>query len=181
LRLPAPLLLPLLLATGCTEPDPAPVQPVAAVDIGRYSGTWYEIARYANRFEDGRGLDCVDVTASYAPQLDGTLRVVNRCRNAADENQPKEARGTAHVVPNSNNARLRVSFFWPFYGDYWVIGLDPGYRWAVVGEPGRDFLWVLSRSPTMTASDWEAAQAAARAQGFDPARLKRVPQSGAPG
>jgi apolipoprotein D and lipocalin family protein len=168
------LLLPLLL--GACAQEGAPMRTVAAVDLGRYSGTWHEIARYPNRFEDGSGLDCAEVTATYTPQPDGRLGVVNRCLNAADGNRPREARGSAYAVAGSNNARLRVSFFWPFYGDYWVIGLDPDYRWAVVGEPGRDYLWVLARRPGLAPAEWEAALAAARAQGYDTARLKRVAQ-----
>lgn len=169
------LLLPLMLALGACAPAGPPVQTVPAVDLARYQGVWHEVARYPNRFEDGRGLDCVAVTATYSPRPDGTLGVLNQCRNAADGGALKQAHGSAYAVEGSGNARLRVSFFWPFYGDYWVIGLDPDYRWAVVGDPGRDYLWVLSRTPELTAADWAAAEAAARAQGFDPARLKRVP------
>jgi apolipoprotein D and lipocalin family protein len=88
------------------------------------------------------------------------------------------ATATAYAVEGSGNARLRVTFFWPFYGDYWVIGLDPDSRWAVVGSPGRDYLWVLSRTPALPASDYAAAVAAAAAQGFDVARLQPTPQRG---
>ena len=146
---------------------------VAAVDLARYLGTWHEVARYPNRFEDGSGLDCRNVTAEYARRPDGDISVVNRCTNAVN-GEAKEARGHAYAVAGANNARLRVSFFWPFYGDYWVLGLDPGYRWAVVGAPGRDYLWVLSRTPAMSEADYAAALATARAQGFDLGRVKRL-------
>ena len=85
--------------------------------------------------------------ATYTARPDGRIGVLNRCLNALDGDKPREATGQAYAVEGSNNARLRVSFFWPFFGDYWVIGLDPDYRWAVVGEPGRRWLWVLSRTP----------------------------------
>ena len=171
------LLLPLLLLAGCAGNSTHPVQTVAAVDLARYSGIWFETARYPNRFEDGSDLDCVDVTAAYTPRPDGTLLVVNQCRNAAAGGEPIEARGTAYALEGSNNAKLRVSFFWPFYGHYWVVGLAEDYSWAVVGDMARDYLWVLSRTPAMPEAAWRAALASATAQGFDPARLKRVAQT----
>ena len=165
----------LLALAGCAAPETT-VRTVPSLDLARYQGVWHEVARYPNRFEDGTGLDCVGVTATYAPLPNGKLSVINRCINAADGNAPREARGQAYVVEGSGNARLRVSFFWPFYGDYWVLGLAPDYAWAVVGDPARDYLWVLSRTATLPPAAWEAAVASAVAQGFDPARLKRVAQ-----
>lgn len=173
------LLLPLLSAACAAPPAGPPVQTVPVVDLSRYAGDWYEVARYPNRFEDGAGLDCVDVTASYALRGEDRVAVVNRCRNAAAGGAPQEAQGRAYVVEGSRGAKLRVTFFWPFYGDYWVIGLDPGYRWAVVGAPRRDYLWVLSRTPGLPETEYATALEAARAQGFDLARLKRTPQSAA--
>jgi len=170
--------LALMVALGAcaAAPDPRPVRTVAAVDLQRYLGTWYEIARFPNSFQDGRGRRCVDTTATYALRPDGQVSVENRCLDAADGNRQVTASGTAYAVEGSNNARLRVTFFWPFYGDYWVIGLDPDYRWAVVGAPGRDYLWILSRTPTLSAADRAAALQAATAQGFDVARLQETPQ-----
>ncbi len=169
----AGLALLILAACGTPIPDP-PMATVPAVDLARYSGTWHEIARYPNSFQDG-SRRCEGVTASYALRPDGQVGVTNRCRAADRGGQEAVATATAYAVEGSGNARLRVSFFWPFYGDYWVIGLDPEYRWAVVGEPRRGFLWVLSRTPEMAAPDFEAALAAARAQGYDTARLQRTP------
>ncbi len=165
------LVLLLLTLAGCAGGGESTVRTVPAVDLNRYAGTWYEVARYPNRFEDGRGLDCTNVTADYALRPDGQVSVINRCRNAADGAQ-RDARGTAYAVAGAGGAKLRVSFFWPFYGDYWVLGLAPDYSWAVVGDPGRDYLWVLSRSAVLPAEAFEAALASARAQGFDVARLK---------
>ena len=169
----------LLLALGACAAPPAgpPVQTVAAVDLGRYLGTWYEIARLPNAFQDGRGRTCVDTTATYALRPDGQVAVTNRCLDAKDGNREVVATATAYAVQGSNGARLRVTFFWPFYGDYWVIGLDPDYRWAVVGAPGRNFLWLLSRTPQMAPDDHAAAIGIAAAQGFDIARLQPTPQA----
>jgi len=172
----AALLLLLALGACTTQTSGPPVQTVAAVDLQRYLGRWYEIARFPNTFQDGRGRRCVQTTATYGLRPDGQISVENRCLDAADGNREISASGRAYVVEGSNNARLRVTFFWPFYGDYWVIGLDPDYRWAVVGAPGRDYLWILSRTPTMTAADRAAAEATARAQGFDIGRLQETPQ-----
>ncbi|WP_270937877.1 lipocalin family protein [Falsiroseomonas oryzae] len=172
-------LLALLALGACaTPPQRAPVQTVAAVDLQRYLGTWYEIARFPNSFQDGRGRRCVETTATYTLRPDGQVGVTNRCLDAADNNREAVAEGRAYAVEGSNNARLRVTFFWPFYGDYWVIGLEPTYRWAVVGSPGRDYLWILSRTPGMSAGDYAAAVGAAAAQGFDVSRLQPTPQPG---
>lgn len=163
---------------GCTVPQPDATTPrtVAAVDLARYAGTWHEAARFPQRFQDSASLRCESVTATYTPRADGRLDVLNACANALAEGRPRrEAKGVAYAVEGSNNARLRVSFFGPFYGDYWVIGLDPDYRWAVVGAPDRDALWILSRTPVMAEADFQAALAVARREGFDLSRLQRTP------
>lgn len=173
------LLLPILAGCGLSPPADAP-RTVAAVDLARYAGVWHEAGRFPNRFEDGDGLSCADVTATYAPRPDGRIGVVNRCRNAAVAGNPERvAEGRAYAVEGSGNARLRVSFFWPFYGDYWILGLAPDYRWAVVGDPRREYLWILSRTPDMAEADFAAAVEIARREGFDTARLRRTPRLGA--
>lgn len=160
-----------LRALAWEDPKPAPLASVKNVDLKRYIGRWYEIARYPNRFQR----DCAsDTTAEYALKPNGKVRVVNTCRKS--DGAAKKASGTARVVDPSN-ARLKVTFFWPFYGDYWIIGLDPEYRWAVVGEPGRKYLWILSRTPQMTGADYQQAVEQARAAGYDPQRLVNTPQS----
>ncbi|TCH97272.1 hypothetical protein EJV46_17525 [Roseococcus sp. SYP-B2431] len=168
------LLLPLLLGACATAPGPATPQTVASVDLARYSGRWHEVARFPQRFQDSSSLRCEEVTATYQPAAGGGLSVLNECVNGLD---PARARrhvlGSAYAVEGSNNARLRVTFFWPFYGDYWVLGLDPDYQWAVVGTPDRNYLWILSRSPSLPAPQMEQALAIARAQGFDLSRLIR--------
>lgn len=165
-----------LLATACaTEPGPGTPRTVGQVDLTRYVGSWYEIARFPTSFQDSSRIRCEYTTATYTARPDGKITVVNRCRNALDGGKESVAEGTAYSASPGND-RLRVSFFWPFYGDYWVIGLDPDYRWAVVGAPGRDYLWILSRSAQMTPADYDAALAIARREGFDTAKLQRTPQ-----
>ena len=117
---------------------------VPHVDLKRYAGKWYEIARYPNRFQK----DCAgDTSATYTLRPDGTVEVVNECRTK--EGKTKRAVGTAKVTDRASNSKLKVTFFWPFYGDYWIIDLGENYEYAVVGHPGRNYLWILSRTPFM--------------------------------
>ncbi len=172
------LALPLLLPVACApEPGPATPRTVGSVELPRYVGTWFEVARFPTSFQDNARLRCEAVTATYTARPDGRIGVVNRCRNALAGGEERVAEGVAYSASPGND-RLRVSFFWPFYGDYWVIGLDPGYRWAVVGAPGRDYLWILSRTPQMAPADYQAATAIAAREGFDVARLQRTAQPG---
>lgn len=148
-----------------------PVAAVAQVDLGRYIGKWYEIAAFPMFFQR----DCIaDTTAEYALAADGSIEVTNRCRTDGGFDQ---AKGRATAVEGSSNARLKVSFFWPFRSDYWVIGLDPEYRWAVVGNPNRRFLWVLSRTPQLPQELLDAALKSAAGQGFDLKQLRYTPHS----
>lgn len=122
----------------------SPLTAVDNVDLRRYAGKWYEIARYPNRFQS----KCQsDTTAIYTLRDDGKVQVVNACREK--DGKVTTARGTAKVVDKKTNAKLKVIFFWPFYGDYWVIGLSPDYQYAIVGEPSRKYLGILSRTPSM--------------------------------
>ncbi|HYF06611.1 MAG TPA: lipocalin family protein [Acetobacteraceae bacterium] len=164
---------------GVTMGDRPPPATVGQVDLSRYAGTWYEIARLPTSFQDGPNRRCEDVTATYIPRPDGTLSVVNRCRDAANGGQERVAEGIARPASPGSD-RLRVSFFWPFFGDYWVIGLDPEYRWAVVGGPDRDYLWILSRTPDMPAGAYAAAREIARREGYDVSRLAITRQRAAP-
>lgn len=170
--------LTLLLAACAGEPGSDAPRTVGQVDLQRYAGTWYEVARFPTSFQDSARVRCEDVSATYTLRPDGDVAVVNRCRNALAGGAEREAQGVARSASPGND-RLRVSFFWPFFGDYWVIGLDPGYRWAVVGAPARDYLWILSRTPQMAPADYDAAVAIARREGLDTARLRRTAQGGA--
>lgn len=150
----------------------APVRAVPQVDLQRYAGRWYEIAAYPMVFQR----QCVgDTTAEYALRSDGRIGVLNRCRTASGHSQ---AQAVAWPVEGSGNAKLKVSFFWPFRADYWVIGLADDYRWAVVGDPGRRYLWLLARTPEMAPADLERAQEAARLQGYDLAPLRATRHGG---
>ena len=124
---------------------PPPLQTVSGVDLKRYAGTWYEIASYPNNFQRG----CVATTATYAALLNGKIRVVNQCRKERLDGDVISAEGKAWVADSRAGAKLKVSFFWPFSGDYWIIELGENYDYAVVGHPERKYLWILSRSPQM--------------------------------
>jgi len=153
--------------------EPAPVQVVPSVDLTRYAGKWHEIARLPNRFQR----DCVsDTTASYTLRPDGKITVVNECRTK--EGRQKSAKGTAHVASDKGpNTKLKVTFFWPFYGNYWIIDLDPDYRWAVVGEPGRKYFWILSREKQLDETLFQQILSRAKQQGYDLGALIRTKQS----
>ena len=131
-----------LLFTACSSKNP-PLQTVQKVDINRYLGTWYEIARYEHFFEK----DCKNVSANYSMLDEQTIKVVNRCTNMLT-NEKKEAIGRAYATDNTNS-KLKVSFFRPFYGDYWVMILDKNYDYVVVGTPSREYLWILARKPIL--------------------------------
>ena len=145
-----------------------PVTSVPTLDISRYAGQWYEIARLPMSFQD----KCAgDVTASYTLREDAMIGVRNACRTVDGETTVAE--GIARAV-EGHPGRLEVRFapewlsWLPFvWADYWVIDKDPGYTWAVVGEPGRDYLWVLSREPTMDRNVFEQIKARATAMGYD--------------
>lgn len=154
-----------------------PVRTVPFVDLNRYTGDWFEIARFENRFQR----QCLgDVKANYARRPDGRIDVVNQCRTAGGQT---EARGVARLVDVQTHAKLKVRFApawlsWlpPVWGDYWIIGLAPDYSWAVVGDPGREYLWILARTPRLDTGSMAAARTIAQDNGFDVARLVQTPQ-----
>ncbi len=150
---------------GCFTQPIIPLSTVSEVSLPRYLGTWYEIARYENRFEKG----CVGASATYAMEED-FIRVTNRCYDAAGT-KTGEAYGKAYSVENSGNSKLRVSFFWPFYGDYWIVKLAPDYRYAVVGEPSRKYLWILAREKTLSDRDKKEILDALPTMGYDDSML----------
>ncbi len=159
------------IALGVAAGNAPALTTVQQVDLKRYMGLWYEIARYPNRFQR----DCEsDTTAKYALLENGKVEVLNTCRKK--DGNLKDAKGKAKAVDGSN-AKLKVTFFWPFYGDYWIIGLDPDYRWAVVGEPSRKYLWILSRTAQMTDLDYKKAMEQVRAAGYDESKLIRTKQN----
>lgn len=161
-----------LLACASTSRRSSPPSTVARVDLERYAGTWHEIARSPNWFQR----DCAGgVTATYTANANGTIRVDNQCVDK--DGKTKRSVGTARVVPGSSGSKLKVTFFWPFAGDYWVLALDEkDYGWALVGTPSRDFLWILARDQSLPAETYDRILAEARARGFETSKLKKTPQ-----
>lgn len=150
-----------------------PLETVPHVDLNRYTGRWHEIARYPNSFE--RKCDR-DVTAQYSVKRNGDIRVVNSC--VTSSGAISRSTGTAKVVDKATNAKLKVTFFWPFYGKYWIIALGRDYDYAVVGEPSRRYLWILSRSPHMTADLYQQITARLAEKSYDASKLVRTRQTG---
>jgi apolipoprotein D and lipocalin family protein len=179
LRLVAAALLAASLAACATSgtTSRAPLATVPKVDLDRYVGRWYELARTPNWFQR----NCAaDVTAEYARRPDGTVSVVNSCRRA--DGAVDRSEGTARVVDSATNARLEVAFApealrWipAVWGNYWVIELAPDYRYAIVGEPSREYLWVLSRAPALDAATWASIDARIAAAGYDRSKVTRTP------
>lgn len=150
----------------------APLATVSHVELPRYLGRWYEIARYPNRFEK----QCDrDATATYALREDGRISVLNACTR--HDGSRDEAKGWAKVSDQATNAKLKVTFFWPFFGDYWILDLGPNYEYAVVGEPQRKYLWILSREPHMSEPQYREITSKLDAKGYDPNKLMRVTQT----
>lgn len=147
--------------------DHPPLPTVARVELSRYLGKWYEIARFTNSFQKG----CTASTATYSLRPDGKITVLNECRKDSPAGKVKVARGKAWVVDQKTNAKLKVQFFWPFSGDYWIIQLGSGYEYAVVGEPGRKYLWILCRRPTLEKDLLQSIFIRLREQGYDPGKL----------
>jgi apolipoprotein D and lipocalin family protein len=121
------------------------LQTVSYVDLDRYLGKWYEIARYPHSFEEG----CFGPTAFYEKLANEKIRVTNQCRQNSPTGELNEAIGMAEIIDDKSNAKLEVQFFWPFTGNYWIIDLDENYQYAIVSEPNRQYLWILSRLPKM--------------------------------
>jgi len=152
----------------------SPLPTVGRVDLNRYIGKWYEVARYPNRFQ--RSCDH-DVTAEYSIRKDGKIRVLNSCTIVAGKQ--KQVEGTAVIVDKETNAKLKVTFFWPFYGKYWIIDLGQDYEFAVVGEPSRGYLWILSRSPDLPDAAYQKILSRLNEQGYQPSKLVKTRQTGA--
>lgn len=155
------------------EPGNVPeLRVVPYVDVVRYMGTWHEIARYKNSFQKD---SCINTTAQYTLRDDGKVDVLNRCQDASNAGRFEEAHGTAKVVDRQTNAKLKVTFFWPFYGKYWVIDLGPNYEYAVVGHPKRNYLWILSRTPTIDQQTYQGILSRLSEQYYDVGKLIENP------
>lgn len=174
----------LILGAAAALAQPAgaagPPATVPKVDLDRYAGRWFEIARFPNRFQK----KCVgDVSAEYVRRPDGRIDVINRCRLA--DGTTDRAKGIARVVStDGSNSKLKVRFapawlsFLPVWGDYWVLDLADDYSYAVVGDGARDYLWVLARSPRLSDEVYRDITARVAAKGFDVSRLEKTRQAG---
>lgn len=149
-----------------------PLETVKSVDLKRYAGKWYEVASFPQRFQKG----CHCTTATYTATDEGYVIVENRCNRDSIQGSKSYIKGKAFIEPNSGNAKLKVQFFWPFRGKYWIIELDSNYQYAVVGHPNREYLWILSRTPKMDESVYQALLKRIEAKGFDLSKLERTVQ-----
>lgn len=166
------LLLPaLVLLGGCSAFYP-PLAVVSSVDLTRYAGRWYEIARYPNGFEKG----CVGVTADYTLRDDGRVDVVNTCVEDTLDGPVRTIEGVARVTDPTTNAKLGVKFFPLIEAPYWIIELGSDYEYAVVGTPSRKFLWILSREPVLDGTVYAGILSRLPERGYDPNRLMLVEQ-----
>ena len=153
--------------------NPSVPQPCKAVSLSRYLGVWYEIGRYENGFEQG----LEGVTAEYRVRADGMIRIVNAGRRGSPTGPVKVAEGWARVAPGSDNTKLKVSFFGPFFlGDYWVLDHADDYTWSIVGEPSGRYLWLLCRTAYPSLELRTAIESRARELGYDTDLIRRTDQ-----
>ena len=145
---------------------------VKYVDLKKYVGLWYEVAKIPNSFQD----QCIkNTTAKYTLTEDGEIKVTNSCID--EDGEVDDASGVVRVVDKKSNAKLEVSFVsflgWrPFWGDYWIIGLDENYQWAIVGTPNRKYGWVLSRTPNLDNTTLDKIFGIIKDQGYDPKKFE---------
>ena len=145
------------------------LQVVPHVDLQKYLGKWYEVAHLPFKFEDG----CSDITATYTLLKDGNIGVLNECLK---NSKVKASKGKAKVVDKNTGAKLKVTFFWPFYGDYWIINLGANYDYSVVGTPNRKYLWILNRTPQMHDTLYAELVEFANSKGFDTEKIIKTAQ-----
>lgn len=145
---------------------------VPNVDLNKYAGKWYEIASYPQRFQKG----CHCTTAEYTLSDKGYVIVENRCNRDSITGKQSYIKGKAFVEKNSGNAKLKVQFFWPFTGKYWIIDLADDYSYAVVSHPNRKYLWVLSRTPKMDNTIYQQILSRLKEKGFDLTKLRSTIQ-----
>ena len=156
---------------GCTSKRYLPT--VTNIDINKYSGKWYEIARLPNFFE--KGLECV--SAEYALLKNGKISVINKGHKSSDLSKIKTAKGIAWIPDESKTGQLKVRFFWPFSGDYYIIALDSNYQHALVGDPSRKLLWILNRTTTIDSSTYNHLLKIASHNNFDTSKIIKVKQN----
>jgi apolipoprotein D and lipocalin family protein len=145
---------------------------VSSVDLNRYKGLWYEIARLPNYFE--RKLKCT--SATYTLRDDGKISVVNKGNYISNTTKSNSAKGVAWIPDKNSPAKLKVQFFWPFSGDYWIMHLDKDYRYVLVGEPSFKYLWILAREKKMDENTYQMLLKIAVDNGYDVKSIIRVEQ-----
>jgi apolipoprotein D and lipocalin family protein len=163
----------LIVTNMCHHEELKPLQAVPYVDLNRYVGKWYEIASYPQRFQ--RGCHCT--TAEYTISDKGYVIVENKCNRDSVNGKQTGIKGKAFVQKDSGNAKLKVQFFWPFKGDYWIIDLATDYSYAVVSHPNRKYLWILSRTPKMDKIVLQQIMDRLRANGFDLSKIQITVQA----
>lgn len=164
---------------AAAQSKPGKLQAVPRVELDKYVGKWYEIAKYPNKFQK----KCVgNTTATYTRKENGRIEVLNQC--LMKDGMINSAKGEAKIDDKATNSKLKVRFapgslsFLPFvWANYWVIDLDKDYEYAVIGEPGRDYFWILSRKPELDEKTFQAILRRAETMGFDPANVERTPQN----
>jgi apolipoprotein D and lipocalin family protein len=155
-----------------TTMEAQPLQTVPKVDLSKYAGKWFEIATFPQRFQKR----CHCTTAEYTPTDKGYIIVENRCNKDSVNGKQTGIKGKAFVVENTGNAKLKVQFFWPFKGDYWIIDLADDYSYAVVSNPDKKSLWILSRTSKMDAAVYQQIITRLKEKGFDLTELKMTEQ-----
>lgn len=166
-------------AAAQAQNKPAKLAAVPSIDINRYQGRWYEIAKYPNKFQK----KCVgNTTANYTLKQNGRIEVLNTC--VKKDGTTDKATGEAKIPDKNQNSKLKVRFapgfisFLPFvWANYWVIDIDPGYSHVMIGEPDRDYFWILSRTPEMKDATYQDLLRKAESLGFQPGRVEKTPQN----
>lgn len=162
-------LLPVLFLSCSSYPE---LETVSYVDLNKYVGKWYEIASIPQSFQKG----CNCTTAEYSLSPEGHIVVVNRCNRDSINGRATKAEGKAYIDKGTGNAKLKVQFFWPFRGKYWIIELADDYSYAVVGHPNREYLWILSRTPKMDEKIYQVLLERIAQKQFDISKLKVTEQ-----
>jgi apolipoprotein D and lipocalin family protein len=168
----------MLITANASSAFSQELRTVPSVDLNRYAGRWYDIARYPNRFQK----DCAgNTTADYKLLPNGRIEVLNQCRKS--NGSTKAAKGEARIIDKATNSKLEVRFapsflsFLPFvWGDYWIIDLGSNYEYSVVGSPDRKYLWILAREPRLDEQTYSRILQRAASKGFDPVKVAKTPQ-----
>jgi apolipoprotein D and lipocalin family protein len=162
----------ILFTTITTSAISQELKTVSNVDLNKYAGKWFEIASFPQQFQK----NCYCTTAVYTPTDKGYIVVENRCKKGSVDGKESYIKGKAFVDSNSGNSKLKVQFFWPFKGKYWIIDLADDYSFAVVGHPNRKYLWILSRTPQMKESAYNEIISKIKEKGFDVSKIKLTKQ-----